>query len=672
MIKSYQLSVSNNSNFVENSVVMKIDLPAGVTIVGYSTEPGESFNKSVPSWIIPSIAGGQVARMVLQLEVPAGFYGTMVTAVSGLKQDANMTNNKSQIVIQTAQDACENKILEGSGCGDPYRQQVVDILDACTCGTLGLKDCKCWGCSSKYRMIPSSGVNVQSVKIDYDTGEYCVQPVSRFLPWEFKFEVLCENCEMPGPGPGRYGPFGPGTVKGFATLTSEDVVGNIEYDDTITGVGTKAEPVGVNVCPASYTKDTCNPKVASNLLKRLTDQCNNVTACLTVECDDVQTCIKNNLSNFVCEAEELLVATECGLTIDIEKMIEAINTNIEDLTLSDVVIGIVGGLVCAGENILVWDVDDNCFHVDETALDAHIATYLVANPLSLGDLDDVNPAGANNGQVLTYQAGQWVPGNTSTFSCASLNTCPISSLQDVSNTAPSSGQVLAWNGSAWAPAAPFSCSSLNTCTLDQLGNVQVPSPMAGEVLKYDGVKWVSAAESGSGFSCAALSLCNASSLQDVNYATAPVNGKILKYNGTHWVPSDESWGTQVVQHDTTLTGDGTLASTLKVNKNTVLPYTVQLPVTVDTVLASGHRYVEVDASGNNVQITLPSSGNVNVGDVVIVKVVDTNSGGFQVTVVAPSGVIIKTTIAAATSTHNTIVVGDAYVYLWNGTNWAII
>jgi hypothetical protein len=93
----------------------------------------------------------------------------------------------------------------------------------------------------------------------------------------------------------------------------------------------------------------------------------------------------------------------------------------------------------------------------------------------LNDLNDVNTAGVTNGQVLTYQSGNWIPTtlaagpvtttdlpeganlyHTSARVDARIELAELSDLLNVSNTAATNGQYLAWNSatSNWVPTTP--------------------------------------------------------------------------------------------------------------------------------------------------------------------------------------------------------------------------
>ena len=69
---------------------------------------------------------------------------------------------------------------------------------------------------------------------------------------------------------------------------------------------------------------------------------------------------------------------------------------------------------------------------------------------NIGDLGDVNTAGAADGKVLKYSSGNWIVGNDSSPTNASFN---LSGLGDVDFSglgSPGSGKILKHNGTSWA------------------------------------------------------------------------------------------------------------------------------------------------------------------------------------------------------------------------------
>lgn len=126
---------------------------------------------------------------------------------------------------------------------------------------------------------------------------------------------------------------------------------------------------------------------------------------------------------------------------------------------------------------------------------------------------------------------------------------------DTTTTPPTNGQVLSWNGTNWVPgAAPAS-------NLDALTDVVITTPASAQTLRYNGTNWVNAALGWADitgkptFATVATSGAYAdltgkptiptaiNDLSDVDTATtAPSANQVLAWNGTNWVPADQSGG----------------------------------------------------------------------------------------------------------------------------------
>jgi hypothetical protein len=171
----------------------------------------------------------------------------------------------------------------------------------------------------------------------------------------------------------------------------------------------------------------------------------------------------------------------------------------------------------------------------------------------LNDLNDVNTIGVTNGQVLTYQSGNWIPTTLTPGGAGLANTtnlpeganlyhtdarvdarielAELSDLLNVSNTAATNGQYLAWDSvtSNWVPTTPTSTftSPLTTkgdlhtySTTDaRLGVGANNSFLVADSSTATGLRWQ-----------AALSLNN---ITDVN-APDPNDNDVLTWTGTEW------------------------------------------------------------------------------------------------------------------------------------------
>jgi hypothetical protein len=195
-----------------------------------------------------------------------------------------------------------------------------------------------------------------------------------------------------------------------------------------------------------------------------------------------------------------------------------------------------------------------------------------ADPLSIA------AQGAVNGQFLKWNGTTWVPGTVNAsggdgWGTQAVETTPILSGKGTS-AAPLSiaqqgavnGQVLQWNGTTWVPG------TINTSGGDGWGN---------QVAKTN-----TATISGDGSATNPLNLANNAVTSDkvvdggiqgvdINQMNA-TNGQVLKWSQTQssWLPqadntggtggTGDNWGTQKVEINATLTGDGTTSSPLSI------------------------------------------------------------------------------------------------------------
>ncbi len=106
----------------------------------------------------------------------------------------------------------------------------------------------------------------------------------------------------------------------------------------------------------------------------------------------------------------------------------------------------------------------------------------------------------------------------------------LNDLSDVSSSGATANQVLRWNGTQWLPATLESVST--TAALSGNGTVASPLTLAQQ---------------------------------------GAATGQVLQWNGTAWVPANvsggggaDNWGSQVVQRNVTLDGNGTAAAPLRI------------------------------------------------------------------------------------------------------------
>nr|HRD07287.1 tail fiber domain-containing protein [Saprospiraceae bacterium] len=154
----------------------------------------------------------------------------------------------------------------------------------------------------------------------------------------------------------------------------------------------------------------------------------------------------------------------------------------------------------------------------------------------------------------------------------------------------SAGQVLKWNNVSWTPADDIGFDNWGTqvvqknTTLEGDGTTASPLKLAsqgaanGQVLKYNqsSQTWIPSNDNGADNWGTQVVQKN-STLEGEGTTASPLklasqgaaNGQVLKYNQSSqtWIPSNDNgadnWGTQVVQKNATLEGDGTTASPLK-------------------------------------------------------------------------------------------------------------
>lgn len=141
-------------------------------------------------------------------------------------------------------------------------------------------------------------------------------------------------------------------------------------------------------------------------------------------------------------------------------------------------------------------------------------------PNTIDDLDDVLVAGANEGEVLAWNAVSQKWQNKDIGAVSS-----ISDLNDIQITNPAEGQILVHRNSVWVNEIP---DLLNNVALDDLTNVVAPTPSTGQFLRFNGTVWVPANVT---FNLPPISV---DMLSDA-VITDPSQGQILMYDGTVWL-----------------------------------------------------------------------------------------------------------------------------------------
>jgi hypothetical protein len=344
--------------------------------------------------------------------------------------------------------------------------------------------------------------------------------------------------------------------------------------------------------------------------------------------------------------------------------------------------------------------------------------------LSLNDLTDVNTAGVTAGQVLKWDGSQWTPANdvgggagdnwgtqvvqtTARLTGDGTSGNPL----DLAQQGATNGQVLKWNGTTWAPAADVDTDtdaqtlSLSGNTLSISGGNSVTLPTGADNWGTQVVQ-TNATLSGNGTSANPLMIAQ----------QGATNGQVLKWNGTTWAPaadadvqtlsisgttltisggnsvtlpsggSADNWGTQVVQTNATLSGNGTSANPLMIaqqgaTNGQVLKWngTTWAPATDNNttytagsgISISGTTISATDASATNEIQTLSLSG----------MTLSLSNGGGSVTLPTGAdnwGTQVAQTTARLTGNGTSASPLDiaqqgatnGQVLKWNGTTWA--
>ena len=98
---------------------------------------------------------------------------------------------------------------------------------------------------------------------------------------------------------------------------------------------------------------------------------------------------------------------------------------------------------------------------------------------ALGDLSDVDTAGATTGQVLEFDGADWVPATPSAGAAA------LNDLTDVSTAGATTGDVIVYNGSTWAPAAQSGGGEIVSDAENGVGENSVTNIIAITQAEYD-------------------------------------------------------------------------------------------------------------------------------------------------------------------------------------------
>lgn len=121
------------------------------------------------------------------------------------------------------------------------------------------------------------------------------------------------------------------------------------------------------------------------------------------------------------------------------------------------------------------DDDDHTLYLNTTRHDAHDHSVALASAV-LGDLFDVNTAGASANYILQYSGTEWLAA-TPTSSVGAIN-----DLTDVNTAGATTNHVIRYTGSEWQSSTPV-------VSFDDLTDVTVSSVSANQIISYSGSTW---------------------------------------------------------------------------------------------------------------------------------------------------------------------------------------
>lgn len=155
--------------------------------------------------------------------------------------------------------------------------------------------------------------------------------------------------------------------------------------------------------------------------------------------------------------EDLLVSVDAGTTkrLNADQVLAFVQANTDLNDLNDV----AAGSPTSG-HVLSW---------------SGSAWVSSAISLTLDNLTDVNTSGVDEDDVLTYQAGTWVPAPSGGFTLA------LDDLTDVNTTGVATGDFLQWNGAAWVD---------RTFVFDDISDVNLSGAADGDFLQRQSGVWV--------------------------------------------------------------------------------------------------------------------------------------------------------------------------------------
>lgn len=172
------------------------------------------------------------------------------------------------------------------------------------------------------------------------------------------------------------------------------------------------------------------------------------------------------------------------------------------------------------------------------------SNFTISANLAMNDLTDVNTAGVGVGQVLKWDGSQWTPANdvgggagdnwgtqvaqtNATLTGNGTSASPLG----IAQQGATNGQTLKWNGTSWAPANDNDAQTLTLAgnNLSISGGNSVTLPSGGDNWGSQVVQ-TNTTLSGNGTSTNPLGLAQ----------QGAANGQVLKWNGSSWAPSTDN------------------------------------------------------------------------------------------------------------------------------------
>lgn len=205
----------------------------------------------------------------------------------------------------------------------------------------------------------------------------------------------------------------------------------------------------------------------------------------------------------------------------------------------------------------------------------------VANPLSLADAavtsEKINTMGATNGQVLKFNGTNWVPGTDDGGSGNTYSAGDGIAISGTNVISANLGTDIETNEleDAAVTTPKIADNAITSPKIDDMGAT------SGQFLKFDGTHWIpDNITGGTGDNWGSQVTETTDRIIGDGTSGNPLdlapqganNGQVLKWNGISWEPANDEtgtgggtgddWGSQVVESNTTLEGEGTTANPL--------------------------------------------------------------------------------------------------------------